>query len=256
MRVRPTRERIFITGCDGQRLAGLLDLPAGEPRAFALLAHCFTCSKDTIAEARIARGLAAAGIGVLRVDFTGLGDSGGEFADTTFSSNIEDLVSAADYLRERGQAPGLLIGHSLGGAAVLAAAEFVPEARGVATINAPAGLAGVRELFRGQAAAIARDGEAVVMLAGRPMLVRRGFLEDLELHSIAEHASRLGRPLLVLHAPEDRQVPYAAAEALYAAAREPKTLSPLDGADHLLLRPGAAALVAERISEWSASFLP
>lgn len=250
------RERVALTGSAETELAGLLDWPAGPPRAFALFAHCFTCSKDTIAAARIARGLAAAGIAVLRIDFTGLGDSAGDFADTTFSTNIEDLVLAADFLRARGQAPALLIGHSLGGAAMLAAAEFIPEAVAVATIAAPAELSRARELFGAQAEAIARDGEATVMLAGRAMRVRQSFIDDLALHPIREHVARLGRPLLLLHAPEDGQVSFDDAEALYAEARQPKSLLALDGADHLLARAGAAARVAELISAWSAQYLP
>lgn len=250
-----SRERVAITGSHDAQLAGLLDLPEGPPRAFALLAHCFTCSKDTIATARIARGLAEAGIAVLRIDFTGLGESGGEFADTTFSSNIEDLVLAADFLRSRGQAPTLLIGHSLGGAAVLAAAEFIPETRAVATIAAPADLAPVRELFGAQAEVMEREGVAVVTLAGRPVRIRQSFVDDLAEHAIAERAAELGRPLLLLHAPEDGQVDFADAERLYSAARRPKSLFSLDGADHLLRREGAAARVADLIAEWAEPYL-
>ncbi|WP_024795974.1 bifunctional alpha/beta hydrolase/OsmC family protein [Tomitella biformata] len=250
-----SRERITITGSTDARLAGIIDWPADPPRAIALLAHCFTCSKDTIAAARIAGGLATAGIAVLRIDFTGLGESEGEFADTTFSSNIEDLVLAADYLRERGHAPSLLIGHSLGGAAVLAAAEFIPELRAVATIAAPAELAPVRELFGAQAEVMAREGEAVVTLAGRPILVRQSFVEDLAEHSIAERVAELARPLLLLHAPEDNQVAFVDAERLYAAARQPKSLISLDGADHLLLRDGAATRVADLIAAWAEPYL-
>ena len=162
-----------FAGSNGQELAARLDLPAGPVRAFALFAHCFTCSKDGLAARRIAGGLAATGIAVLRFDFTGLGSSEGDFANTNFSSNVEDLVRAADYLRETFEAPTILIGHSLGGAAVLAAADRIPEAKAVVTIAAPADVAHVLHQFGGSLETIRTDGEAEVKLAGRPFHIRR-----------------------------------------------------------------------------------
>lgn len=251
----PVRERLEICGAVDETVVAVVDLPDGPPRGHALIAHCFTCSKDTIAAARLARALVDAQIAVTRVDFSGLGDSAGDFADTTFSTNIEDLVLAADALRERGMAPTLLIGHSLGGAAALAAAEFVPEVRAVATIAAPDEVAAVQRHLADGLEAIARDGEAVVTLAGRPMCVRQSFVDDLAEHSLAERLDTLGRPVLFLHSPDDAQVGFDHAERLYAVAHQPKSLIALDGADHLLTTPGAAQRAGELIACWAQPYL-
>jgi putative redox protein len=195
--------RIEFTGSPGEPLAARLDLPESTPRAYAVFAHCFTCSKDTLAAARISRALTDFGIAVLRFDFTGLGASGGDFANTNFSSNVEDLVCAADHLRERFAAPSILIGHSLGGAAVLAVAHRVPEVRAVATIGAPADPAHIAHLLRDGHAEIEARGEAEVCLAGRTFRIRRQFLDDIAAQPQADRIRRLNAALLVLHSPTD-----------------------------------------------------
>ena len=248
-------ERVTFTGSQGDTLAALLDLPAGEPRASALFAHCFTCSKDVFAAARISRGLTARDIAVLRFDFTGLGSSGGEFANTTFSSNVADLVAAAAHLRGVLAEPALLVGHSLGGAAVLAAAAAVPAARAVCTIGAPSEPAHVERLLVGARDEIVRAGEADVILGGRTFRIRREFLEDIESTRLARAIAGLGRALLVFHSPVDDIVGIDNAAAIYAAARHPKSFVSLDDADHLLARREDAAYVADVISAWVTRYL-
>src|SRR5438477_7652631 len=196
-------ERFEFPSGSGHRLAALLDLPAGEPTAYALFAHCFTCGKDILAAKRIAEGLTARGIAVLRFDFTGLGSSEGEFANTTFSSNVADLVAAAAELRRSKRAPAILIGHSLGGAAVLAAASEVPEARAVVTIGAPSDPAHVTGLFKDRLHEIGERGESEVALAGRPFRLRRAFLDDVPEQKLSERVASLRRALLVFHSPTD-----------------------------------------------------
>ena len=245
-----------FAGSNGQELAARLDLPAGPVRAFALFAHCFTCSKDGLAARRIAGGLAAAGIGVLRFDFTGLGSSEGDFANTNFSSNVEDLVRAADYLRDTFEAPTILIGHSLGGAAVLAAADRIPEAKAVVTIAAPADVAHVLTQFGGSLEAIRTDGEAEVKLAGRPFHIRRSFVEDAEAHRLEDKIRHLGKALLVMQAPRDEIVGIENATRIFTAARHPKSFISLDDADHLVSRPEDATYIAGMIAAWVARYLP
>ena len=245
-----------FAGSNGQELAARLDLPAGPVRAFALFAHCFTCSKDGLAARRIAGGLAAAGIGVLRFDFTGLGSSEGDFANTNFSSNVEDLVRAADYLRETFEAPTILIGHSLGGAAVLAAADRIPEAKAVVTIAAPADVAHVLHQFGGSLETIRTDGEAEVKLAGRPFRIRRSFVEDAEAQRLEDKIRHLGKALLVMQAPRDEIVGIENATRIFTAARHPKSFISLDDADHLVSRPEDATYIAGMIAAWVARYLP
>lgn len=243
-------------GSDGHVLSARLDLPAGPVRAFALFAHCFTCSKDSLAARRIASGLASSGIGVLRFDFTGLGSSEGDFANTSFSSNIEDLVRAADWLRQTFEAPAILIGHSLGGAAVLAAAERIAEAKAVVTIGAPADVAQVLKQFGTSLETVRTEGEAVVDLAGRTFRIQRSFVEDAEGHRLEDKIRHLGRALLVMHAPLDQTVGIDNATRIFLAARHPKSFVSLDDADHLLSRPADASHVAAVISAWVARYLP
>jgi len=249
-------ESVNFTGAQGDRLAARIDRPAGAARGFALFAHCFTCSKDLAAARGIARGLAGRGIAVLRFDFTGLGHSDGEFANTSFVSNIDDLVAAADWLRAEHRAPTLLIGHSLGGAAVLAAAERIPEVTGVATIGAPADPAHVVHNFADRVAAIERDGEAEVELAGRRFRVGKAFLDTLRDSALEAVVGRLRRDLLILHAPLDQNVGIDNAGRLFAAARHPKSFVSLAGADHLLTRSEDAAYVAAILSGWAERLLP
>jgi putative redox protein len=247
-------KRFSFTGAEGVELAGRLDLPVGTPRGYALFAHCFTCTKNILAAARIAEGLAQRGIATLRFDFTGLGASGGDFANTNFSSNVADLVAAADALRRSYAAPQLLIGHSLGGAAVLAAAAQVPEAVGVATIAAPADPAHVVKLFTAAVPQIEAHGEAEVLLEGRPFRIRKQFLEDL---AGLEHGgvAQLGKALLLFHAPGDAVVDIDNARRIFEAARHPKSFVSLAEADHLLSRREDAAYVAEVIAAWASRYL-
>jgi len=248
-------ERFEFSNARGEKLSAALERPAGAPVAFALFAHCFTCGKDNLAAKRIAEGLTARGIAVLRFDFTGLGASEGDFANTTFSSNVADLVAAAGHLRETYQAPAILIGHSLGGAAVLAAAREIPEARAVATIGAPADPAHVIGLFREQVDAIQQKGELEVALAGRPFRIRREFLDDVAMHRLEDHLAQLRKALLVLHSPTDDTVGIENASAIFTAAKHPKSFVSLSGADHLLAKRRDAVYVAEVIAAWAERYL-
>jgi len=248
-------EEFQFIGSSGESLSALLDLPDGEPAAFALFAHCFTCGKDIFAAARIAGGLAERGIAVLRFDFTGLGHSEGEFANTNFSSNVDDVVRAADALRERYAAPALLVGHSLGGAAVLAAAGRVPEAVAVATIGAPADPAHVAAHFQEMRPEIEARGEAEVLLGGRPFRIRRQFLDDISGQNLDEAIRGLRRALLVFHAPRDEIVGIDNASRIFSAARHPKSFVSLDDADHLLSRRADARYVAEVLAAWAGRYL-
>jgi putative redox protein len=249
-------ERLELTGHSGATLAARLDRPIGRARATALFAHCFTCSKDLAAVSRIGRALAARGIALLRFDFTGLGHSEGEFASTNFSSNVEDLVRVAHALRERGTPADLLIGHSLGGAAVLAAAARIEEARAIVTLGAPADPAHVKKLLASAEATIHAEGYAVVDLAGRKFTIRRQLLEDLEGQRLEQAVATLRRPLLVMHAPTDTTVGIENASRIFLAARHPKSFVSLDTADHLLTRREDATYAAEVIAAWASRFLP
>lgn len=248
-------ERFDFPNAKGERLSALLDRPAGEPRAYALFAHCFTCGKDANAAKRISEGLIALGIAVLRFDFTGLGSSEGEFANTTFSSNVADLVAAADHMRQQAKAPAILIGHSLGGAAVLAAAARVPEAKAVVTIGAPADPSHVTHMFRDAIPAIREQGEVEVALAGRPFRIRREFLDDIAGQKLIDAVAGLHKALLIFHSPTDEYVGIDNATALFRAAKHPKSFVSLAGADHLLTRRHDAAYVAHVISAWVERYL-
>ncbi len=248
-------EKLTFPGSMGTALAARLELPAAKPTAFALFAHCFTCTKDIFAAGRIAGALAEKGIAVLRFDFTGLGASEGDFANTNFSSNVADLVKAADFLRERYRAPSLLIGHSLGGAAVLAAAGEIPEALAVATIGAPADPAHVAKHFTDAIPDIEKSGEAEVLLAGRPFRVKKQFLDDIAGQRLKERIARLGKALLIFHSPTDTIVGIDNARAIYEAARHPKSFISLDDADHLLSRRADAVYVAEVLAAWAGRYI-
>jgi uncharacterized OsmC-like protein/pimeloyl-ACP methyl ester carboxylesterase len=244
-------ERLEFTGSLGSSLAGRLELPAHTPRAFALFAHCFTCGKDVLAASRVARALTDHGIAVLRFDFTGLGGSDGDFENTNFSSNVADLLEAADHLRENYTAPSILIGHSLGGAAVIAAAEHLPEVRAVVTIGAPADTGHVQGLLVGSRDEIEEDGEAEVSLAGRSFRIRRQFLDDIAEQPQAKRIEDLDAALLVMHSPTDKVVGVDQARKIFQQARHPKSFVALDGADHLLTRAIDAAFVASMVSVWA-----
>lgn len=247
-------ERISFTGSLGHELAAKLELPDGAPRAFALFAHCFTCSKDAVAASRIARALTRSGIAVLRFDFTGLGQSDGDFANSNFSSNIGDLIRAADFLRENFQAPSILIGHSLGGAAVLAAASQIAETAAVVTIGAPADPHHVLHLLGDDLSAIERDGEAELDLGGRPFRIQLQFLRDLEMQPQTKRIAHLGAALLVLHSPVDETVSVDNARIIFDAARHPKSFVAIDGANHLLTDKDDAAYVAAIIGQWASRY--
>jgi len=250
-----SEERAF-TGALGNRLAARLDRPVGALRCTALFAHCFTCSKDVFAASRIAAGLAEAGIGVLRFDFTGLGHSDGEFANTNFSSNVADLVAAAGHLRATLEAPRLLVGHSLGGAAVLAAAAEIPECSAVATIGAPADPGHVAHLLEDARPEIEAVGEAEVWLAGRSFRIKRQFLDDIAGARLEQRISRLGRALAIFHAPRDEIVGIDNASRIFLAAKHPKSFISLDDADHLLSDRADASYVARVLSAWADRYLP
>jgi len=249
-------ERFEFPSAEGHALAARLDLPAGPVQAYALFAHCFTCGKDIHVAARIAAALAARGIATVRFDFTGLGGSGGDFANSNFSSNIADLKAALGHLRESGRAASLLIGHSLGGAAVLAVAADAPEVRAVATIGAPFDVAHIIRQFGDKTGEIEARGEATVNLAGRPFTIRQSFLADARAQDQERRIQQLDRALLVLHSPVDRIVDVENARAIFAAARHPKSFVSLDHADHLLTRAADAEYVAGLIAQWAARYLP
>jgi fermentation-respiration switch protein FrsA (DUF1100 family) len=235
----------------GQELAALLERPKRPAVAYALFAHCFTCSKDVFAASRIAKGLAENGIATLRFDFTGLGNSQGDFANETFSSNVEDLVAAADHLRTVFEAPKILIGHSLGGAAVLAAAGLINEVKAVATIGAPADPAHVAHLFKEHIDEIAVDGEATVELMGRSFTVKKAFLDDIAEQKQMERIASLKKALLVMHSPIDAIVGIENAAKIFSAAKHPKSFISLDDADHLLTRQEDAAYAADVLAAWA-----
>jgi uncharacterized OsmC-like protein/pimeloyl-ACP methyl ester carboxylesterase len=248
-------ERFDFANAQGEKLAALLDRPDGPIRAVALFAHCFTCGKDNKAARLIAHGLTSHGIAVLRFDFTGLGSSEGEFANTTFSSNIDDLVAAADHLRMTVGAPAVLIGHSLGGAAVLAAAHRIAEARAVVTIAAPFDPAHVAGLFGDRVDEIESKGEIEVTLVGRPFRIRRALLADIAGQNLTERIAGLRKALLVFHSPTDETVGIDNASRIFTAAKHPKSFISLAGADHLLRRASDAAYVAHVVAAWAERYL-
>jgi putative redox protein len=248
-------EKFTFPGHAGDLLAARLDRPEGPVLATALFAHCFTCGKDIAAARRIAARLAAAGIAVLRFDMTGLGHSGGEFANTTFTSSAEDLAAAARALAARGMAPGLLIGHSLGGAAVLRVADEIPSARAVVTLAAPFDPGHVTHNFGDALDRIAAEGAAEVSLGGRPVTIGRGFVEDVAAAELGPRLRALKLPLLVMHAPRDAVVGIENATRIFTEARHPKSFVTLDEADHLISRPEDAEHAASVIAGWARRYL-
>jgi putative redox protein len=249
------RSAARFPGSQGAQLAARLDSPAGKPAAYALFAHCFTCSKDTLAASRISAALTAHGFAVLRFDFTGLGGSEGEFANTNFSSNVADLVAAAAWLRQQHEAPKLLIGHSLGGAAVLAAARDIPEAVAIATIGAPADPAHIKDLLTAALPEIEAAGEAEVDLAGRKFRIKRQFLDDIGSRNNRDAIADLRKALLIFHSPRDTTVNIDNAAQIFMAAKHPKSFVSLDDADHLLTRREDAAYVASVLSAWASRYI-
>jgi putative redox protein len=248
-------ERFDFPNAKGEKLAAVLDLPLGKPTAYALFAHCFTCGKDILSAKRIAERLTIHGIAVLRFDFTGLGSSEGEFANTHFSSNVDDLVAAADHLRKVYSAPAILIGHSLGGCAVLAASHRIAEARAVVTIAAPYDPSHVVGLFKEKVAQIQNQGEVEVQLAGRPFRIKREFLDDVAEKKLNECLANLRKALLVFHSPTDATVGIENASHIFGAAKHPKSFVSLAGADHLLSKKNDAVYVANVIAAWAERYL-
>lgn len=249
-------EEFVFAGSDGSPLSARLTLPSGPVRASAVFSHCFTCSKDIPAAKRIVSALAHRGLAVLSFDFTGLGHSEGEFANTNFSSNVGDLLLAAQALGERHSPPSLLVGHSLGGAAVLRAAPSLPSVVAVATLGAPSDPSHVTHLFSESLEDIAREGEATVDLGGRPFTIRQQFLEDISATSLEESLRNLGAALLVMHSPVDQIVGVENAAEIFRGARHPKSYISLDDADHLMRRVQDAEYAASVIASWADRYLP
>jgi uncharacterized OsmC-like protein/fermentation-respiration switch protein FrsA (DUF1100 family) len=248
-------ERFQFIGEGGHQLAAALDMPEQEPLAYALFAHCFTCGKDVLAAKRIATALAAKGIAVLRFDFTGIGSSEGDFANSTFSSNVADLVRAANHLRETRKAPTLLIGHSLGGAAILASAGQIAEAKAVVTIAAPSDPAHVTGLFKEQIEDIRKQGKVEVSLAGRPFTITREFLDDIAEHGLMARVTTMRKAILVMHAPTDDTVSIDNATRIFLSAKHPKSFVSLAGADHLLNQKRDSDYVADVIAAWASRYI-
>ena len=248
------KQKITFQNPQGISLSGLLEAPDA-PSAYALFAHCFTCGKDIKAAARISKALVDNNVAVLRFDFTGLGGSDGDFSNSNFSSNVADLLAAADFLRTSHQAPSILIGHSLGGAAVISAAKHIPEAKGVVTIGAPAEAAHVMKQFRGDVDAIRDIGEFKVTLAGREFTIKKQFLDDIESQQQDQNIANLQRALLIFHSPVDNVVSIEQAQKIYLKAKHPKSFISLDSADHLLTNSKDASYVASCITAWSSRYL-
>lgn len=248
------KQKITFQNPQGISLSGLLEAPDA-PSAYALFAHCFTCGKDIKAAARISKALVDNNVAVLRFDFTGLGGSDGDFSNSNFSSNVADLVAAADFLRTTHQAPSILIGHSLGGAAVISAAKHIPEAKGVVTIGAPAEAAHVMKQFRRDVDAIRDIGEFKVTLAGREFTIKKQFLDDIESQQQDQNIANLQRALLIFHSPVDNVVSIEQAQKIYLKAKHPKSFISLDSADHLLTNSKDASYVASCITAWSSRYL-
>jgi putative redox protein len=248
-------EKIMFEGATGESLAARLDSPES-PDAYVLFAHCFTCNKDLNTITRISKALNEQNLALLRFDFTGLGASKGDFANTNFSSNIADLVAAANYLREHFEAPKILMGHSFGGAAVLAAAHQLPEVKAVATIGAPADTEHVIKQFDSHTDEIAQKGEAKVNLVGRSFTIKQQFIEDVKAQKMKDHIANLNRALLLFHSPVDETVSIDNARIIYDAAKHPKSFITLDTADHLLMKdPADGQYVANLLSLWAKRYI-
>ncbi|MFV0574024.1 MAG: alpha/beta fold hydrolase [Vibrio sp.] len=248
------KKKVTFTNDQGIMLAGQLELPEA-PIAFALFAHCFTCTKDSVSASRIARTLAEQGIAVLRFDFTGLGNSEGDFANSNFSANLNDLVYAAEFLRKNYSAPDFLIGHSLGGTAMLAVADKIPKAKAIVTIGSPAEPEHVLKQFAGSIDEIVEQGYKEIDLAGRPFTIQKQFIDDLKEYSLVERIGKLRKPLLIFHSPIDTTVSVEQAKLIYNAAKHPKSFVSLDTANHLLTNKQDAEYVAVTIVTWVKRYL-
>ncbi len=250
------QQKLHFQNKEGNQLAGRLELPANQyPHNYVLFAHCFTCNKNLSAVRNISRALTSKGFGVFRFDFTGLGESEGDFADTNFSGNVDDLIAAANFLEKEFKAPTLLVGHSLGGAAVLFAADQLSSVKAVATIGAPSDPEHVTHLLKSSIDEINQNGKAVVNLSGRDFTIKKQFVDDLKSKSLSSIVSNFGKALLVLHSPQDLTVGIKNAEQIYHAAKHPKSFVSLNGADHLLMRKEDSNYVGEVIAGWSSRYL-
>ncbi len=248
-------EKYEFKGRNGDMLAGRLEVPEGDVKAYAVFAHCFTCSKDFIASRTITQALAERGIATLRFDFTGIGNSEGDFGNTNFSSNVEDLILAANALGKTHQAPKLLIGHSLGGAATLAAAPYVESATAVATLAAPFDPSHVAHLFAEDIESIQQEGEADVDLFGRTFKITYDFIKDINQYNQRQHIAAMRKALMVMHSPTDQTVGIENAKMIYDAAQHPKSFITLDGMDHLLMNKGDVGYVANMLAGWATRYI-
>ena len=248
--------KVTFTNTANQKLTGRLDLPTDQhPHNFVIFAHCFTCTKNLGAVRNISRALTAKGFGVLRFDFTGLGESEGDFEDTTFSGNVEDLIAAADFLKQEYESPTLIIGHSLGGAASIFAAAQIESIKAVVTIGAPSDPEHVKHLLRSNIEEIEKQGKAVVNLSGRDFTIKKQFLEDLETNSLSATVKNLNKALLIMHSPQDTTVGIKNAEDIYIAAKHPKSFISLDGSDHLLMQKEDSLYVGNVIAGWATRYI-
>ena len=249
-------EKVIFLNNEGQKLSGRLELPVNQqPHNFAIFAHCFTCNKNLLAVKNISRALTSNGFGVLRFDFTGLGESDGDFSDTNFSGNVEDLVSAATYLEENYKSPTLIIGHSLGGAAAIFAASQIDSITAVATVASPSNPKHVQHLLQSNLEEIQSSGKAIVNLGGRNFTINKQFIDDLEANGLSLSTKNLRKPLLVMHSPQDTIVNIKNAEEIYVAAHHPKSFVSLDGADHLLSNKEDSIYVGNVISNWAKRYV-
>ncbi|MGB3591374.1 MAG: bifunctional alpha/beta hydrolase/OsmC family protein [Nonlabens sp.] len=249
-------EKVHFKNAAGYELSGRLELPIDQqPHNFAVFAHCFTCGKNFSATRNISRALTTAGFGVLRFDFTGLGNSDGDFSDTNFSGNVDDLLAAIDFLGKNYKAPSLLVGHSLGGAAVIYASAKAQSVKAVATIGAPSDTKHVSHLFADQIEDIESAGEALVQLSGRPFKIKKQFLEDINVQQVTRTLREMRKPILIMHSPQDDTVAIEHAEKLYHAALHPKSFVSLDGADHLLMNKEDSRYVGQVVAGWSSRYL-
>ncbi|MDT8410857.1 MAG: alpha/beta fold hydrolase [Vicingaceae bacterium] len=249
------KQKITFTNKKGLELAALIEIPENDIKGFAVFAHCFTCNKNLTAVTNIGRALNANGIAVLRFDFTGLGESEGEFENTNFSSNVDDLISAAEYLEKNYEAPSILIGHSLGGAAVIFAAKQLPGIKAVATVGAPSNPKHVAHLFKSGIDEINQKGEALLSIGGRDFKIQKHFLEDINEQNMAQTVKDMNKALLVLHSPQDTTVGIENAAQIYQAAWHPKSFISLDGADHLLSKKEDSQYVGQMIANWSVRYI-
>lgn len=251
-----TTEKLSFKNLEGHMLDARLEIPDDqEIISYAIFVHCFTCSKNVHAASRISRSLTGAGIAVLRFDFTGLGNSDGDFSNTNFSTTVSDLVCAYEHMKRTGKEPSLLIGHSLGGSSVLAAAGFMPALKGIVTINAPSEIQHVEKLFDGKIHQIEKDGEAQVTLAGRSFTIRKQFLDDIRSIKLEDKIPHINSAFMIFHSPQDEVVSFDHAGVIYEAAKSAKSLISLDGASHLLNNKEDAEFVSRIISAWGIRYL-